>query len=109
MSIVFYLQADEVEEFQTKRREASLREDIQLDYILCTNMSIYPINKLRNLAIQRVNTSHIYVSDMDNWPGGISYMNLLISCHSFSFQHFSPYSNLLLLLFIIIIIVQTAC
>ena len=71
MSIMFYLQADEVDEFETKRREASLREDIQLGYILCTNTSIYPINKLRNLAIQHVNTSHIYVSDMDNWPGGI--------------------------------------
>ena len=82
MSIMFYLQADEVDEFNTKRRESNLREDIQLDYILCTNSSIYPINKLRNLAIQRVNTSHIYVSDMDNWPGSIFCIHLSIPSHS---------------------------
>ena len=81
MSIMFYLQADEVEEFHSKRRESNLRNDIQLDYILCTNSSIYPINKLRNLAIQRVNTSHIYVSDMDNWPGSTFCIHLSTPYH----------------------------
>ena len=35
----------------------------------------YPINKLRNIAISFVHTSHFWVADMDMWPS---------STHSFS-------------------------
>lgn len=30
--------------------------------------SPYPINKLRNIAIRYVTTSHFWVADMDMWP-----------------------------------------
>ena len=40
----------------------------------CTRQLIYPINRLRNLAIRRVETSHFIMLDMDAWP----------SCSSFS-------------------------
>lgn len=33
-----------------------------------TNRSIYPINYLRNLAIDHVLTSHFWLTDMDMWP-----------------------------------------
>lgn len=33
-----------------------------------TNRSVYPINHLRNLAIDHVRTSHFWLTDMDMWP-----------------------------------------
>lgn len=36
--------------------------------------SIYPINTLRNLAIQNIHTSHFLNLDMDMWPSCCSYL-----------------------------------
>ena len=33
--------------------------------------SDYPINKLRNMAIKRIHTTHFYLCDMDFWPSCI--------------------------------------
>lgn len=38
-----------------------------------TDNSVYPINKLRNLAIENVQTSHFWLADMDMWPSCILY------------------------------------
>lgn len=35
------------------------------------NSTYYPINKLRNIAISKVKTSHFFLSDMDFWPSSI--------------------------------------
>ena len=32
----------------------------------------YPINKLRNLAIESVQTTHLWLTDMDMWPSRIA-------------------------------------
>ena len=37
----------------------------------------YPYNALRNIAIQRVATSHFWVMDMDMWPSSNLYRTLL--------------------------------
>ena len=34
--------------------------------------SSFPVNKLRNIAIRHVVTSHFLVMDMDLWPTGIT-------------------------------------
>ena len=34
----------------------------------CVEESVYPINRLRNIAIQNAMTSHFVVFDMDMWP-----------------------------------------
>ena len=34
----------------------------------CVEASIYPLNRLRNIAIQNSLTSHFVVFDMDMWP-----------------------------------------
>ena len=31
----------------------------------------YPINKLRNIALDHVQTSHFWLADMDMWPARI--------------------------------------
>lgn len=39
----------------------------------------YPINKLRNIAISFVHTSHFWVADMDLWPSSRKVLFLFIS------------------------------
>mgnify|MGYP002463943313 FL=1 len=34
----------------------------------CIKRSIYPLNRLRNIAIANVQTTHFVVFDMDMWP-----------------------------------------
>lgn len=36
--------------------------------VSCKRQPIYPINRLRNLSIKRVETSHFIMLDMDAWP-----------------------------------------
>lgn len=38
---------------------------------------IYPINRLRNLAIQNIDTTHFLVLDMDMWPVETAYRDIL--------------------------------
>ena len=41
------------------------------------NTTEYPYNKLRNLSIKKVKTSHYWVMDMDIWPATNLYHTLL--------------------------------
>ena len=47
----------------------------------CKQQFIYPINRLRNLAIKRVETSHFLMLDMDTWPSGEQRRGSLICSH----------------------------
>lgn len=40
----------------------------------CINKKIYPINRLRNIAIQNSLTSHFVVFDMDMWPARLQFL-----------------------------------
>ena len=42
-----------------------------------TNDTYYPINALRNIAINNTKTTHFFVCDMDFWPSCIYYCYLL--------------------------------
>lgn len=35
------------------------------------NATYYPINRLRNIAINRTKTTHFFLADMDFWPSSI--------------------------------------
>ena len=70
---MYYIRPDEVETFNKLKAEAHLRSNIYLDYMIQTNESFYPLNTLRNKAIEHVTTSHYYISDMDIWPSRMSY------------------------------------
>ena len=39
--------------------------------MLSDDPSVYPINYLRNVAIEHITTSHFWVADMDMWPNCI--------------------------------------
>ncbi|KAK8803642.1 hypothetical protein WA158_001336 [Blastocystis sp. Blastoise] len=43
-------------------------ERLQYEIIVGANYSSYPINMLRNKAIQHCKTSHFWLTDMDMWP-----------------------------------------
>ena len=36
--------------------------------IVCRKESVYPLNRLRNIAITHIKTTHFIVFDMDMWP-----------------------------------------
>ena len=40
--------------------------------VRCISQIIFPINRLRNLAIDNVKTTHFVVFDMDMWPASMS-------------------------------------
>lgn len=48
----------------------------------CKPKTIYPINRLRNIAIQNSLTSHFVVFDMDMWPArSVSLPSLITRIH----------------------------
>ena len=42
----------------------------------CTHRMIYPLNRLRNIAISNVQTTHFVVFDMDMWPARTDVISL---------------------------------
>ena len=52
----------------TVKSQMGLEERVSIALYLQTDSSLYPINALRNIAIQNVHTSHFFMSDMDMWP-----------------------------------------
>lgn len=65
--------------FVTAKEETTLRRIIEngnyesrlrITPLMAQNNKEYPINKLRNLAIRNVRTSHFWLTDMDMWPSG---------------------------------------
>ena len=43
----------------------------------CVRSKIYPLNRLRNISIKRVQTTHFIVLDMDTWPSLSTYDEIL--------------------------------
>lgn len=68
ISIALYIKKNDWEKYMTIKSEMGLEERVSIALYLQTNSSLYPINALRNLAIQNVHTSHFFMSDMDMWP-----------------------------------------
>lgn len=43
----------------------------------CVRSKIYPLNRLRNISIKRVQTTHFIVLDMDTWPSVSTYDEIM--------------------------------
>lgn len=75
--------------FVTAREETTLRRIVEngnyesrlrITPLMAQNNKEYPINKLRNLAIRNVRTSHFWLTDMDMWPSGTySHFKLIVA------------------------------
>lgn len=56
----------------------------------CVRATIYPLNRLRNIAIQNSLTSHFVVFDMDMWPASFSFRSLSLPEHTLPTPSPSP-------------------
>lgn len=77
-SITFHLKEDEVDSFNQHLKADSFPERLSIVQYVSTNPSIYPINKLRNLAIKNTKTDHFWLTDMDMWPSSSLFYLFLI-------------------------------
>ncbi|KAK8807234.1 hypothetical protein WA158_003993 [Blastocystis sp. Blastoise] len=75
VAAIFLKKADE-EEFKEFINAVSLSQRLHLVRYRPVDESIYPYNKLRNIAVARVTTSHFWVADMDMWPAENVYETL---------------------------------
>lgn len=76
LSITFFLTANTSVLYNEIYDSLSLPKRLHISYYLSKSNGIYPINKLRNIAIDHVNTTHFWVADMDMWPSRI----LMLDC-----------------------------
>ena len=68
MSIALYLRKEDWEYYNDLRRDFGLEDRVSIVLKVKSNGAPYPINELRNMAIQHAKTSHFFMSDMDMWP-----------------------------------------
>ena len=68
MSIVYYFPKENESYFLSLKAESNLRPNIIVDYVIQTDPFYFPINTLRNRAIDNVKTTHFWLTDMDVWP-----------------------------------------
>ena len=61
--------------------------------IVCRKESVYPLNRLRNIAITHIKTTHFIVFDMDMWPASIPSKDFSIG-HLYRTLHNLPESYL---------------
>lgn len=60
----------------------------QAEELHCEKETVYPLNRLRNIAIQNIQTTHFIVFDMDMWPSSTVIISL--SCRTFVFNSSQP-------------------
>lgn len=54
---------------------------VQEGKLVCVEQTVYPINRLRNLAIGNILTTHFILFDMDMWPASTHFSYILSSIH----------------------------
>ena len=88
--IALYLKKEEWDEYIQMKAEMSLENRISIVLSLQKDPNLYPINKLRNIAISNSPTSHFFMSDMDMWPSYGMY-DVLVSLPSYLLEddHFA--------------------
>ena len=57
--------------------QTSLPSRLTVCHFITSKPSEYPFNRLRNIALKHVTTSHFWVMDMDMWPSDNAYKTLL--------------------------------
>lgn len=77
MSVAVYLKSNIEKEQVTKLlAQYSLPNSITFSFYVTKDPTEYPYNKLRNIALSKIVTSHFWVMDMDMWPGDGLYESL---------------------------------
>ena len=68
LSITLCLKPEEVTEINKRLEADHFDSRLSIVQYVATNPNIYPINKLRNIAIRNVRTDHFWLTDLDMWP-----------------------------------------
>lgn len=68
ISIALYLPKEDWEMYVQSIQQMELDSRITITLQMQEQKDLYPINKLRNIAIKHVQTSHFFMTDMDMWP-----------------------------------------
>ena len=69
-SIALFLHPEEANSFRTRFDSDNFDRRLSILPFIATEPGVYPINKLRNLAIQNSKTNHFWLADLDMWPSG---------------------------------------
>lgn len=70
LSIAVFVTAKEETMLRRIVENGNYESRLRITPLMAQNNKEYPINKLRNLAIRNVRTSHFWLTDMDMWPSG---------------------------------------
>ena len=77
ISIAIYLKSKEEEEYLNDLQSKDyFHKAVTISHYLSQSPLEYPYNRLRNIAISKVKTSHFLVMDMDMWPSDNLYSTL---------------------------------
>lgn len=69
-SITLCMKKEEVAEVNLQLKANQFDSRLSIVQYIADGNETYPINKLRNLAIQNVKTDHFWLTDLDMWPSG---------------------------------------
>ena len=79
---MFLLQSER-KAYEKALSSAQLENRVHITIFTSENNKEYPINKLRNIAIESVKTSHFWLADMDMWPSCIPlFHSIILENHS---------------------------
>ena len=67
-SIAMFITRSNEKDYRQAMRNNAYPDRLHLTEFIAEDNKNYPINMLRNLAIEAVKTSHFWLADMDMWP-----------------------------------------
>ncbi|KAK8806113.1 hypothetical protein WA171_007198, partial [Blastocystis sp. BT1] len=67
-SIAMFITRTNEKDYRQAMRSTAYPDRLHLTEFIAEDNKNYPINMLRNLAIEAVKTSHFWLADMDMWP-----------------------------------------
>ncbi|KAK8809498.1 hypothetical protein WA158_000441 [Blastocystis sp. Blastoise] len=76
MSIAVHCTSDEVDTIRESLSKMNIPKRVKISIHVSKNVDIYPINLLRNIAIDAIETTHFWMTDMDMWPNWDLYETL---------------------------------
>ncbi|KAK8809494.1 hypothetical protein WA158_000437 [Blastocystis sp. Blastoise] len=82
-SVCFFVYDNNRTTFETILSTYYLPSRFSFSTYYTSNVTIYPINTLRNIAIRKVKTSHFWLTDIDMWPSSDLYEILLSLSNSY--------------------------
>ena len=70
LSIAFFLYGKGAEVYEEVIKSFVIPSRLNVIAYFSDTAEPYPINKLRNIALRNVHTTHLWLADMDMWPAG---------------------------------------